>query len=107
MTGRPSSAEVRRSVRVVNAQGLHARPCHSIVSTALRFQSELRIRGRGREVNGKSILELMTLSAGPGTELELCARGVDAEAMLQALDERFRAGFDEELVERLEPRSPG
>jgi len=27
--------------------------------------------------------------------------------MLQALDERFRAGFDEELAERLEPRSPG
>ena len=68
-------------VRVSNAQGLHARPCHAVASRALSFQSELRIRSRGREINGKSILELMTLSAGPGTELELVARGPDAQAL--------------------------
>jgi phosphotransferase system HPr (HPr) family protein len=82
---------------VANAQGLHARPCHAIVSRALAFQSELRIRSRGREVNGKSILELMTLSAGPGTELELVVRGPDGEALLDALEELVRGGFGEEL----------
>ena len=81
---------------VVNAQGLHARPCHAIVSRALAFQSELRIRARNREVNGKSILELMTLSAGPGTELELVARGSDAEALLAELERLFEACFGEE-----------
>ena len=90
-------AEVRRTVRVVNAQGLHARPCHAIVSKALSFHSELCIRSRTRAVNGKSILELMTLSAGPGTELELLARGPDAESLLQAIEALFRAGFGEEL----------
>jgi phosphocarrier protein len=84
-------------VRVVNAQGLHARPCHAVVSRALAFQSELRILARGREVNGKSILELMTLSAGPGTELELVARGPDAEALLDSLRALFAGGFGEEL----------
>ena len=56
MTLRPVQVEHRRTVKVVNAQGLHARPCHAIVSRALGFQSELRIRSRNREVNGKSIL---------------------------------------------------
>jgi phosphotransferase system HPr (HPr) family protein len=96
VTLRPASVEHRRTVRVVNAQGLHARPCHSIVSRALAFQSELRIRARNREVNGKSILELMTLSAGPGTELELVARGADAEALLAELVQLFDACFGEE-----------
>jgi len=90
------STEARRAVRVVNAQGLHARPCHAIASRALSFQSDLRIRSRNREVNGKSILELMTLSAGPGTELELVARGPDAEAMVVALAEVFAGAFGEE-----------
>ena len=96
MTLRPASIEHRRTVKVVNAQGLHARPCHAIVSRALAFQSELRIRARNREVNGKSILELMTLSAGPGTELELLARGPDAEALLAELERLFEGCFGEE-----------
>ena len=100
MTLRPASAELRRTVQVVNAQGLHARPCHAIVSKALGFQSDLRIRSRNREVNGKSILELMTLSAGPGTELELSARGPDAEAMLVAVELLFQGCFGEERFER-------
>jgi phosphocarrier protein len=97
VTLRPASLELRRTVRVLNAQGLHARPCHAIVSRALSFQSELRIRSQKNDVNGKSILELMTLSAGPGTELELVARGPDAEAMLATLGEIFEDGFGEEL----------
>lgn len=96
MTLRPASVEHRRTVRVVNAQGLHARPCHAIVSRALAYQSELRMRLKSREVNGKSILELMTLSAGPGTELELMARGADAELLLDELERLFAGCFGEE-----------
>ena len=100
MIPRPASVELSRRVQVINTQGLHARPCHAIVSKALSFQSDLSIRCRGRSVNGKSILELMTLSAGPGTELELSARGTDAEALLGALELLFQGGFGEERVER-------
>lgn len=96
MTARPAALERRLTIRVVNTQGLHARPCHAIVSKALGFQSELRIRRGGREVNGKSILELMTLSAGPGTELELVARGGDADGLLAALAALFEGCFGEE-----------
>jgi phosphocarrier protein len=97
---RPASSEFRRTVRVVNAQGLHARPCHAIVSRALARASELRIRSRDREVNGKSILELMTLAAGPGTELELVARGADAELLLTELAQLFEGCFGEDRDHR-------
>ena len=92
--------EARRRVRIVNRQGLHARPCHAIVSTALSYQSEIRIRSEatGREVNGKSILELMTLSASAGTELELRAFGVDSERLVSALSDLVARGFGEELA---------
>ena len=88
--------EVSRTVRVVNSQGLHARPCHSIVSAALEFQSELRIRNGTHEVNGRSILELMTLNAALGTELELRSKGGDAEDLLSTIEELFRSGFGED-----------
>ena len=88
--------EVSRLVRVVNSQGLHARPCHSIVSAALEFQSDLRIRNGTLEVNGRSILELMTLNAALGTELELRSRGGDAEELVSKVEELFRTGFGED-----------
>ena len=87
--------EIRRVVRVVNTQGLHARPCHSIVSAAQGFSSELTFRSGDREVNGKSILELMTLNAGEGTELEVRARGGDAQGLISAIEALFSGGFGE------------
>jgi len=91
----PSSAEAECLVRIVNDSGLHARPCHAVVSAALEFESELRITCRGREVNGKSILELMTLNAGKDAELALRARGADCQPLLERLDALFASGFEE------------
>ena len=82
-------------VSVVNAAGLHARPCHAIVSLALGFQAELRIACGSRVVNGKSILELMTLGAGCGEVVRLEARGEDAQALLAGLRELIAGGFEE------------
>ena len=95
MSDAPS--EVVRRVRVVNRAGLHARPCHALVSTALRFTAEVRVRTQheSRLVNGKSILDLMTLEASEGTELEFVARGVDAVPLVEALVALVAAGFNE------------
>ena len=87
--------EVRKSVRISNSSGLHARPCHAVVSTALDHEAELRVACRGREVNGKSILELMTLNASCGTELELIATGSDAERLIEAIAALVDDGFAE------------
>jgi phosphocarrier protein len=87
--------ELRRTLRIVNDQGMHARPCHAFVSAAQGFASELEVRLNGRRVNGKSILELMTLGAAFGDEIELCARGADAQAAVDALVALVGRGFGE------------
>ncbi len=86
---------VVKTVRIVNPEGLHARPCHSVVSLAREFDAELRIANGAHSVNGRSILELMTLAASLGTELELSASGDDASALVEALCELISAGFTE------------
>ena len=88
-------AELTRRVRVACSAGMHARPCHAVVSLALAYECELRIRHGELEVNGKSILELMTLNAGPDAELDLRARGDDADVLLERLGELFESGFGE------------
>ena len=79
----------------MNSAGLHARPCHQIVSAALAHDCELRIRCRDLEVNGRSILELMTLQAGPDAVLEFLAHGRDAEELVSHLAALVEAGFEE------------
>jgi len=65
------------------------------VSLVREYESVLRIRNGATEVNGRSILELMTLSAACGDELVLRAEGEDALALLEALTALIAAGFIE------------
>lgn len=82
---------------VLNKAGLHARPCHALVSAALGFESSLRVSHGDREVNGKSILELMTLGVACGGELGFRAEGPDAEALIASVSELVSSGFGEGL----------
>ncbi len=85
------------TVRLSNERGLHARPCHALVSAALASASSLRVRCGEREVDGRSILSLMTLGAACGAELEFRAQGPDARELVSelcALVEQHFAQFD-------------
>lgn len=85
--------EAARSVTIVNPEGLHARPCHAIVSVALEYGCTLAVTCAGVEADGRSILSLMTLQAAQGSELELRAVGDGAEDLLRRLEELVAAGF--------------
>ena len=89
------SVEAARTLRLRNPAGLHARPCHAIASIASQFESELRVACGGTDVNGKSILELMTLCAPCQAELEFRAQGPDADALIARLAAEIEAGFHE------------
>jgi len=87
--------ETTRILRLKNPAGLHARPCHAIASIAADFESRLTVSCGGVVVNGKSILELMTLCAPCHSELEIKAVGKDADALMAKLAEIVDAGFHE------------
>lgn len=89
------SQETVRKVRISNAAGLHARPCHQIVTTARQFESDLFVSTDGTEVNGKSILELMTLCAPCESWISFRATGADSDVLVARLTALVEAGFHE------------
>ena len=87
-----------REVRVVNRQGLHARPVMKFVDLAARFSSEVRVdKGEGTEqVDGRSPMEMMLLEAPQGTSLRILVAGEDAAELLDALEELIDSRFGED-----------
>jgi phosphocarrier protein HPr len=88
---------VSQTVTVKNEAGLHARPASVLVKTASRFKSEFYIRMYGYEINGKSILGVMTLAAESGAEMELILEGPDEEEALDAIVNVFENKFRNEV----------
>lgn len=88
---------VERRVVVTNLLGLHARAAALLVRTASRFQSALRLeRVDGTaSADAKSILSVLMLAAGRGTELRLTADGLDETDALNGLSRLFADGFGE------------
>jgi phosphocarrier protein HPr len=83
-------------VSVCNKLGLHARPASLFVRTANRFQSEVFVEKDGEVINGKSIMGLLMLAAGPGSQLILRAEGTDASQAVSELETLVRRKFDED-----------
>ena len=85
-----------RELVIVNKLGIHARPAAVFVKTANRFTAEILVEKDGEKINGKSIMGLMMLAAGPGSKLILYARGADAQAAITELEALVQRKFDEE-----------
>src|SRR3974377_1982879 len=81
---------------VLNKLGIHARPAAMFVKTANRFSCDIFVEKDGEKVNGKSIMGLMMLAAGPGSKLTVHASGQDASQALAELEILIKRKFDEE-----------
>jgi len=81
---------------VMNKLGIHARPAALFVKTANRFACEIFVEKDDEKVNGKSIMGLMMLAAGPGSKLTVHATGPDASKALSELELLLKRKFDEE-----------
>lgn len=88
---------IERELTVRNRAGLHTRPASKIVKTASQFDSEVYLRRDNYEINGKSVIGVMTLVAEQGATLTLVVDGDDEEQAAEALTELFNDGFGEEL----------
>ena len=89
---------IEREVTIRNRAGLHTRPAASVVKLAAKFRSEFFIEKDGLEINGKSIIGVMTLAAEQGSKLLLRCTGDDENEMIAAIAELFDRGFDEPLT---------
>lgn len=82
----------RRTVTLVNSQGLHARPASQFATAAAGFDAEINANG----INAKSLLSIMAMGASAGTEIALEATGPQAAEAVAALADLIESGFGEE-----------
>lgn len=87
---------IEKTFVVSNKLGLHARPASIFVTTTGRFQSNIKVVKNGQEVDGKSIMGILMLAAGPGTELKIVIEGPDEQDLMAAIDNLFARHFDDE-----------
>ncbi len=87
---------VRCRVTIVNIRGLHARAAARFVKMAETFAAEISVSKDSTVVSGASIMGLMMLAAGPGCDIEVEARGVEAEQAIEALAALIANKFDED-----------
>ncbi|MGD0258295.1 MAG: HPr family phosphocarrier protein [Verrucomicrobiota bacterium] len=85
-----------KDFHVSNKLGIHARPAAMFVKTANRFSCDIFVEKDGEKVNGKSIMGLMMLAAGPGSKVTVHASGHDASQALAELETLINRKFDEE-----------
>lgn len=88
--------EITKDLVVINKLGVHARPAAMFVKVANKFESEIFVEKDGETVNGKSIMGLMMLAAGPGSKLHVRASGPDAPQALSELELLLKRKFDED-----------
>lgn len=87
---------VTKEMTVTNQLGIHARPASMFVKAASRYRSDVFVEKDGETVNGKSIMGMMMLAAGPGCKIRVRAEGNDAAQALVELESLLRRKFDEE-----------
>jgi phosphocarrier protein HPr len=91
-----SEFSMTKDFLVSNKLGIHARPAAMFVKTANRFTCDIFVEKDGEKVNGKSIMGLMMLAAGPGSRLTVHAQGHDASQALAEIEVLIQRKFDEE-----------
>ncbi|MFC2161287.1 HPr family phosphocarrier protein [Acidobacteriota bacterium] len=86
---------IKKKLTIINKLGLHARAAVKVVNLANRFTSSVRIEKSGNEIDGKSILGILTLAAVQGSEITLIISGKDEQAALEALSTLIGDRFNE------------
>lgn len=79
------STEIKKRATLKNKNGLHARPATVFVELAKKFKSDIAILHDDQEVDGKSIISILTLGLGQGAKITIKAVGKDAQKAADAL----------------------
>ena len=78
---------ITKTLKIINELGIHARPAGQLVKTASKFSSAIYVSKNGNEVNAKSIMGVLMLEAGFGSEIQIRIDGEDEQAAYDALED--------------------
>lgn len=79
-----------RDYHVTAETGIHARPATLLVQTASKYNSDITLEYKGKSVNLKSIMGVMSLGVGQGADVTITADGADEEEAIQGIDETIK-----------------
>ena len=80
----------KKEFHVVAETGIHARPATLLVQAASKFASDLNLEYKGKSVNLKSIMGVMSLGVGLGADVVITAEGEDEAAAIAAIEETMK-----------------
>jgi phosphocarrier protein HPr len=92
----PPEGSIVRELTLTNKKGLHARASARFVQTVEQFDAEVKVIRCGEMVGGDSIMSLLTLAVPFGSKIRVAARGKEAKAALEALEQLLAERFGEE-----------
>ena len=95
MENSESLTKIEKKFVIQNKLGLHARPASLFVRTANKFRSEITIQKGKQKVNGKSIMGVLMLAAGPGSRITIQAIGIDALKAMAEIEKLIQDNFGE------------
>ena len=78
---------IEKTYTVISETGIHARPATLLVQPAGKFESEITLEYKGKQVNLKSIMGVMSLGIGKNSEIKITVDGNDEENAIQSLEE--------------------
>jgi phosphocarrier protein HPr len=97
-SARPGAGKTVKEIAIVNRFGLHLRHAARFAQVANRFCGDVRVAKGGPEVNGKSILELITLGAAQGSRLRIRIAGPDGSQAMQEIERLIQSWSDEDQI---------
>ncbi|MDR2860293.1 MAG: HPr family phosphocarrier protein [Elusimicrobiota bacterium] len=86
---------IEKNIVVTFSKGLHARPAASLVQMLSGYKSNVKIVREDMEIDAKSIMGILILAAGCGTELNMIIEGSDEQEVAQALEKFFSSKYED------------
>ncbi|MBG9980906.1 phosphocarrier protein HPr [Facklamia sp. DSM 111018] len=80
----------KKDFRIIAETGIHARPATLLVQSASKFSSEINLEYKGKSVNLKSIMGVMSLGVGQGADVTITAEGADEKEAIEAVKETMK-----------------
>lgn len=86
---------VSKTLTIVNAQGFHMRPANVFAAAMMKYQSDVTLKVNGKDVNAKSLMNIIAACIKCGNEVEVVCSGPDEEAALAEAAAMIESGFGE------------